>query len=290
MEHLTELERQIQNRWADGYDAIFYERPVGIGNLRDFREYLDRKITQRFVDCTVAERKQLRILDTGCGTGQLLSQLKSDGFTNLYGLDVSEKMVQIASQKCPTISFTIGPFDSVPLPIGQFDVIMGTEWLHHVPILRPVFQRAYDLLAPGGFFCAMEPHNDWLFQQVGLRQSVMTLLFGPLLHLVGFKNRNKIQALSELEGDRGYTSWHRHLSVRELREAFDGIGFEVEMERRHTLVTYFAGQLFNSRADRMLYGLLRWLDRNMIDHMGRGGYLFLCATKPRHPRSGIRGA
>jgi 2-polyprenyl-3-methyl-5-hydroxy-6-metoxy-1,4-benzoquinol methylase len=278
-ENPNQIEREMQNRWADGYDAIFYQRPVNVGSLEDFREFVERKISERFAHLDTAQRRRLRILDAGCGTGELLSQLRSLGYTNLYGLDVADNMIEMASRKCPEVTFTVGPFDSSRLPIPQFDVIIGTAWLHHVPFLRPIFQRAYDLLSPGGIFVAMEPNNSWLFQQVGLRQSVMTLLFGPVLHIFAFKNKDKIRALTQLEGDRGYTSWHRHLSIRELDAGFDGLGFDVQIESKGTLVAYFAGQLFNSASDLMMYRFLRWLDRNFVDRMGRGGYLLFMAAK-----------
>ena len=80
------LEREIQNRWADGYDAIFYQRPAGIGNLQDFREFLDRRIKERFGHLSIVERQRLRILDAGCGTGQLLSQWRAALDANTVGL------------------------------------------------------------------------------------------------------------------------------------------------------------------------------------------------------------
>ena len=44
-------------------------------------------------------RKDCEIIDIGCGTGLVGEELKSSGFLNIWGLDVSSKMIAIAKKK-----------------------------------------------------------------------------------------------------------------------------------------------------------------------------------------------
>ena len=44
-------------------------------------------------------RKSCNIIDIGCGTGLVGEELKSSGFLNIWGLDVSSKMIAIAKKK-----------------------------------------------------------------------------------------------------------------------------------------------------------------------------------------------
>ena len=44
-------------------------------------------------------RKSCKIIDIGCGTGLVGEELKSSGFLNIWGLDVSSKMIAIAKKK-----------------------------------------------------------------------------------------------------------------------------------------------------------------------------------------------
>ena len=45
------------------------------------------------------KRKSCNIIDIGCGTGLVGEELKSSGFLNIWGLDVSSKMIAIAKKK-----------------------------------------------------------------------------------------------------------------------------------------------------------------------------------------------
>ena len=47
----------------------------------------------------MAAKKSAKILDIGCGDGLVADSLKERGFSDMVGLDISEKMVQLARDK-----------------------------------------------------------------------------------------------------------------------------------------------------------------------------------------------
>lgn len=74
----------------------------------------------------------LRILDLGCGTGELLARLKPS-----YGLgiDISANMVEVARSKFPDLDFIVADIESEEfskLVIGQFDVVIMSDTIGYL--------------------------------------------------------------------------------------------------------------------------------------------------------------
>lgn len=95
-----------------------------------------------------------RVLDLGCGQGDLTLTLLSRGAI-VTGLDLSAGMVDVARRRVELHSggrvatFVAGPIERTDLPSGSFDVIVGRWILHHVD-LRPAAPELARLLALGG--------------------------------------------------------------------------------------------------------------------------------------------
>lgn len=69
--------------------------------------------------------KQSRLIDLGCGTGELLQALESNGFRNLNGLDLSSQMIAIASQKAASAKFHHASIEELPFDERSFDVVIS---------------------------------------------------------------------------------------------------------------------------------------------------------------------
>ncbi len=54
------------------------------------------------------------IIDLGCGTGELLRKLESLGHEHLTGLDISEKMIDVAKEKTEQVTFLQADLESIP--------------------------------------------------------------------------------------------------------------------------------------------------------------------------------
>jgi len=279
--NFSEIEAEIEDRWAEVYDQIYVQRLPHKGLLHDFQQYVYDQLLTRCDTPRSPEMLDVRLLDAGCGTGALLELFHQNSKWKLAGIDLSTKMVNIAKQKCPDADFTIGTFESLPQNTEKFDVIIGSEWLHHVPDLKPIFDQAYVLLKPGGLFCVVEPSKDWLFEQVGIRQAMLTLIVGPLLKCLSFLRNREIQTIKDIEGDRGYNPWHRHLSVSEVSAAIDRNKFEVHLSVKNTIAPYFSGVLFGGWFDNAVYRTLKMLDRLFADRMNRGAYIFITAIRKK---------
>src|SRR5579863_1826995 len=93
-----------------------------------------------------------RILDLGCGTGQLASEIASVGAT-VVGVDRSPEMIAEARMKFPELRFDVA--DARALPFAQeFDAVFSNATLHWIPQADQVIVGVVRALKPGGRFVA----------------------------------------------------------------------------------------------------------------------------------------
>jgi len=121
-----------------------------------------RATYQRLVDAAGVRTGQ-RVLDIGCGTGYLARLLSravgSSG--QVVGIDPSAEMVEYAARKAvgsSNLRFQIGTAESLDLPADQFDVVVTSLMLHHLPedLRVPALREMYRVLRPGGTLLAAE--------------------------------------------------------------------------------------------------------------------------------------
>jgi ubiquinone/menaquinone biosynthesis C-methylase UbiE len=113
---------------AATYDLLIWL--ITLGQERAFRE--------RMLRLTHLQPGE-SVLDVGCGTGSLAIAAKRQvGPTGtVYGLDASPEMIARAEKKAGKagvdIGFKIAFAQSLPYPDAQFDVVLTTIMLHHLP-------------------------------------------------------------------------------------------------------------------------------------------------------------
>jgi ubiquinone/menaquinone biosynthesis C-methylase UbiE len=79
------------------------------------------------------------VLDVGCGTGTLaIAAKKRVGVGgSVHGLDASMEMLASAEKKARKaeveVSFKSGVAEALPFPDAQFNVVLSTVMLHHLP-------------------------------------------------------------------------------------------------------------------------------------------------------------
>ncbi|MFJ7726096.1 class I SAM-dependent methyltransferase [Neobacillus sp. NPDC097160] len=100
----------------------------------------------------LAPKKDEKILDLGCGTGDLASRLHQMG-VKILGIDKSENMVRQAQIKYPGIPFQVQ--DAMTMSIqDEFDAVFSNATLHWVKSPKQAIQGIYDALIKGGRFVA----------------------------------------------------------------------------------------------------------------------------------------
>lgn len=100
------------------------------------------------------EVKSTSILDIGVGTGLLSAELYKQG-AEIWGIDFSYQMLQLAKEKMPNGRFTLADFcEGVPAAMKnlKFDNIISSYAVHHIHEHEQalILGEFIDLLNPGG--------------------------------------------------------------------------------------------------------------------------------------------
>jgi ubiquinone/menaquinone biosynthesis C-methylase UbiE len=90
-----------------------------------------------------------KVLDLGCGTGRLISEMLIDG-GEVTGVDVSDEMLKIAREKFPNVEFVQGISSDLPFENDTFDVVVAAFLIVHVRDLRTTFREIHRVLKEGG--------------------------------------------------------------------------------------------------------------------------------------------
>jgi len=93
-------------------------------------------------------QKGENVLDLGCGTGDLTSEIASKG-AKVIGLDLSEKMLERARQKFPQLNFVQGDILALSYP-EPVDAVFANASLHWVTKPDLAAANIYKALKPGG--------------------------------------------------------------------------------------------------------------------------------------------
>ncbi|MFH1598555.1 MAG: class I SAM-dependent methyltransferase [Patescibacteria group bacterium] len=98
-----------------------------------------------------------RVLDVGCGNGDLLIQIRKTGFKGeLYGIDISGGIImpgikQNAKEKL-NISLKVGDAENLYFKSNHFDIIVAKHMLYHLAHVQKGINEIYRCLKPGGIF------------------------------------------------------------------------------------------------------------------------------------------
>lgn len=98
-----------------------------------------------------------RVLDAGCGTGALLSELVRRRGVVPFGVDISAAAVQLAREAVPGLTAWVGDLEDVPFADGVFDHVVSADTLEHVRRPWLVVRRLHHLLRPGGTMLLLVP-------------------------------------------------------------------------------------------------------------------------------------
>lgn len=94
------------------------------------------------------KRRDLRILDAGCGSGWMCERMID--FGAVTGLDLSPEMLRRAQARVPAAKFVAGSITEAEWSASSFDVIVSMEVLSHVQDQQAFFSRCAHLLKKGG--------------------------------------------------------------------------------------------------------------------------------------------
>ena len=135
-------EEELDTAYGSGYYERHSPDEGAAGRLRRMAWDLEiRPLKSRL-------KQGVRVLEVGCGTGELLAIMRRRHGAVVQGIERSEDA--IAACKAKGIPVHAGSLGDVPVEEHGVDVIIMRHVLEHVPSPRDLLARAHSLLAPGG--------------------------------------------------------------------------------------------------------------------------------------------
>lgn len=116
----------------------------------------------QFIISRIIKSRAKRVLDVGCGNGDLLISLRKKGFDgDLVGLDLSNGIIKPGIKKNKEgklgIRFFVGDAEKLPFKDESFDFIVLKWVFHHLPHPQKATNEAYRCLRGNGTILIAQP-------------------------------------------------------------------------------------------------------------------------------------
>jgi SAM-dependent methyltransferase len=113
-----------------------------------------------------------RVLDIGCGEGQLSRLLASDG-ARVVGIDPTSAQVVVAIERGGAACYARGTAQALPVRDATFDGAVACLVFEHIPDHRPAIAEVARVLEPGGRFVLFlnhpllqTPGSGWIIDHI----------------------------------------------------------------------------------------------------------------------------
>ena len=135
------------------------------GEPRERFGFLHLKLwyNEKYLPLLKGYRRDAPLLDIGCGQGFMLRYLKSVGFTNLTGIDISGEQIEKAQAK----GFNAIQADACTFlkeNEGKYEIIVAIDMIEHFKKeeLFELLNLIHRALIPGGLFVLQTPNGEGL--------------------------------------------------------------------------------------------------------------------------------
>lgn len=123
------------------------EERLAVRNLI-YRELLEGKNAEDVVFDSVKEARPARVLEVGCGTGELAVRIRDEVGVAVVAIDISPRMVELTSAR--GIEARVGDVQSLPFDDEEFDCAVAAWVLYHAPNVDRGIAELARVLRPGG--------------------------------------------------------------------------------------------------------------------------------------------
>jgi ubiquinone/menaquinone biosynthesis C-methylase UbiE len=101
----------------------------------------------------LAEAGARRVLEVGCGWGELAELVRRATGAQVVATDLSPRMVELARER--GLDARVADVQDLPFEDGAFDAVVAAWMLYHVPDLGRALRELARVLRPGGLLVAV---------------------------------------------------------------------------------------------------------------------------------------
>ncbi len=194
--------------WASFYDSLVWL--LSFGKVTTMRKSMLKDAPLKLGD---------RVLDAGCGTGDLAIAAKSviGSQGEMFGTDASAKMIRVAQkkiqQRAADVNFQVDLIEKISFPDNHFDVVMNSLVMHHLPddLKNKGLTEMYRVLKPGGSIYIVDMQSTGAGNIFRRFSDLMIQIHG------GHKSmQNNVDKLAPIIESAGFTKMEKGAVNRQL--------------------------------------------------------------------------
>lgn len=151
---------KVWDYWADKYDKLWVQKY----SLTPTRQMILREL-----HALLPDGGKYRVLDVGCGTGQLLREMQQQFAgvdLELTGIDISLKMIEEAKRKSSGISYYCKGVEELADGAVEYDLLVCTHSFPYYPDKMGVIARFAGLVKPGGYLLMAQASENTLYDHL----------------------------------------------------------------------------------------------------------------------------
>jgi SAM-dependent methyltransferase len=179
------------------YVARQYETEHGLAARKAIYDEVSGADAREVALAAVAEVAPQRVLEVGCGEGELAARMQDEFGVEVVAIDQSRRMVELSRAR--GVDARVGDVQELPFESGSFDVAVAAWMLFHVPDLDRGISELTRVLRPGGRLVAITNYAD------------------HLLELFAFAGAERFEV--KFGGENGEALLSRHFARLECRDA-----------------------------------------------------------------------
>lgn len=210
---------QHSSAWGNRYGAL----PC---SMADLDLALRRECVHRLLWPILNDAgRKLRVIDVGCGTGDVLDGLPRD-LMQVTGVDFVREMALVAGQSHPADRFMTADATALPFRDNSADVVTSLGMFEYLAKPADALRSIHHTLKPGGCLIASFPNRFSVFRKfLAFERAVERLIHG----LRSRGTNPAVEALQTTEYE------HKQWTVSQARQMLRAAGFDVENVLMHTM-------------------------------------------------------
>lgn len=123
------------------------------------RQNIIRRLIYRYAG---ADRKNIKILDFGCGSGYLVGEFQGAGF-DAYGIDNHSESIEYGTQKGIKNLSVGGDDQRINFPDNSFDFVLAMDVVEHIKDDAAIARELNRVVKRGGYIFVTVPAYMWLW-------------------------------------------------------------------------------------------------------------------------------
>jgi SAM-dependent methyltransferase len=171
-ENLKKQQEHYDFGWRMGLQAGREQ----LGNLHTNLEFLAE---------TDLLRPEDKILEVGCGIGNLTAELSRKGY-DITGTDISREAIKYGIEKYGDIKLLVQPAEDLDFEDGAFDAVLSFDLFEHIAAIDKHISEVRRVLRLGGYYLYQTPnkYSNIIYETLRTR-SMQWRRYHPSLHSPG---------------------------------------------------------------------------------------------------------